>query len=63
MKRADIQEAVDDKQWQTFRESLKGLSTAAKLRKLKEYERTRTGHRAHVQVENYINALKRAGLI
>ena len=63
MKRVDIAQAVKDKEWQTFRVSLKGLSTAAKLRKLKEYKRTRTGPRAHVQVENYINALKRAGLI
>lgn len=63
MKRSDIQQAVKEPVWQTFRLSLRGLPTGEKLRKLKEYRKKHKGYFRQVQVENYINALKRAGLL
>lgn len=60
--RADIQRAVRDDRWQVFRVSLKGLSTGEKLKRLREYRRRHDTEKARIQVENYVNALKRAGL-
>ena len=56
--------AVGDATWQTFRESLKGLSTTEKLKKLGVWRHRSVGvisRRTEVQVDNYINALKRGG--
>jgi len=58
----EIDKAIDDKKWQEFRKSLKGLSTEEKLDKLQEWLNSHKGSRkAEVQVINYINALKRGG--
>lgn len=61
--RTEIREAVRDEAWQKFRRSLKGLSTEEKLRKLRAWKRAHPGRKAEVQVQNYINALKRGGQI
>lgn len=53
--------AVGDKAWQEFRVSLKGLSTEDKLDKLLSWRKAHTDRRGQVQVDNYINALKRGG--
>lgn len=65
---AEVQEfCVKDAAWQEFRLSLKGISTEAKLRKLNQYRANRlyaTGElarRYEVQIDNYLNALKRGG--
>lgn len=64
LKKKDIQPnspAIKDAGWQKFRKSLKGLSTAEKLRKLKGWQRQHPGKQSAIQVANYINALKRGG--
>jgi len=60
-----IQRAVDDREWQNFRLSLKGLTTREKLDKLKEYIPVGTPRNdvKCVRVQNYLNALARGGLI
>ncbi len=64
MKRKEIQEAIKDVEWQEFRETLKGLSTRKKLIELKKWK-TKKGFskKSLIQVENYLNALKRGGII
>jgi hypothetical protein len=71
----DIQEAVADPRWQALRKSLKGLSTVKKLERLRdwywhehylplaEYHNMLPNEYYYVQVVNYVNALKRGGLI
>lgn len=59
---------VQDVKWQEFRMSLKGLPTPTKLDKLDQYyyDNTVLGHknpRIQIQTSNYINALKRGGLL
>ncbi|MEM4720880.1 MAG: hypothetical protein QXT73_02285 [Candidatus Methanomethylicaceae archaeon] len=62
--RAEIDAAVKDPEWQKFREGLRGLSLEVRLRKLIEWLKHRNYERvAIIQVINYINALKRAGMI
>jgi hypothetical protein len=55
--------AVADKSWQQFRLSLKGLSTSEKLQRLGiwRHRGTAISRSTQVQVDNYINALKRGG--
>lgn len=57
----EILDCVKNEAWQTFRKSLKGLSTAEKLRKLRSYKRNNSGRCVNVRVENYLNALRRGG--
>lgn len=62
------QYCVEDAEWQKFRLSLKGLPTHVKLQKLLEW---RAQHqpfsyalvpkKTQVQIDNYLNALKRGG--
>lgn len=67
----EIRWATEDENWQAFRMSLKGLDTRVKLAKLlSRYEtwmRTevdpRLRRRCQIQVDNYLNALKRGGQI
>lgn len=67
----DIYEAVNDPLWQHFRKSLKGVSTEAKIGKLKEYlkdvgpfdSRDFDSTKPYIRVQNYINALSRGGQI
>jgi hypothetical protein len=56
-----IDVAVMNKTWQQLRVSLKGIPTTEKLKALDEYLKTSTHPLKHVQVDNYINALKRGG--
>jgi hypothetical protein len=55
--------AVANPVWQAFRKSLKGLPTEEKLDKLHDWLHNvgPTSRRKQVQVDNYINALKRGG--
>lgn len=60
------QYAVADEAWQKFRLSLKGVPTKEKLAKLAAYRRAKMQNgklprRYQVQIDNYINALKRGG--
>lgn len=59
----EVQEyCVRDAEWQKFRKSLKGLNTLEKLYKLQSWILHHPHQRrAQVQVDNYINALKRGG--
>lgn len=65
--REQIQVAVNDNYWQTFRVSLKGLSTSEKLARLEQYlidhadEHGVVSSRDQCRVDNYINALRRGG--
>ena len=60
----EIRNAVHDTKWQAFRKSLKGLPTDTKLDKLYAYlYQHQTSYNAHIQVQNYINALKRGGIL
>jgi hypothetical protein len=57
---------VDDPEWQQFRLSLKGMSTEQKLDALdaRRYTMGMIGtfnRKAEVQIDNYINALRRGG--
>ena len=61
LKRWKIKKCVSYKRWQTFRRSLKGLPTSEKLVKLKEYQRLHSYDCGKVQVQNYLNTLRRAG--
>ena len=63
MDKKTIQWAVNDKKWQVFRTTLLQLPTKEKLKRLEDYRRKHRTYKAQVQVENYINALKRGGLI
>lgn len=61
---SQILNAVADPEWQLFRETLHGLSLESRHDKLvqwlEDHEHTM---RARVQVANYINALKRGGML
>jgi hypothetical protein len=59
----EIMNCVKYKNWQEFRESLKGLSTSVKLKKVKEWVKKKDSKCAKIQATNYINALKRGGLV
>jgi len=61
LKRQEIKKCIDNKDWQSFRLSLKGLSTKVKLQKLNQYKKEHNSKCGNVRVINYENALKRAG--
>ena len=64
LKREEIQKAINNESWQNFRKSLKEHDTKEKLDLLKWwYGRAVDKNLAEVQIINYINALKRGGLI
>jgi hypothetical protein len=60
----EIRQHTDNYAWQVFRSSLMGLPLDYKFQKLylwlEEHDRDRA---SQVQVTNYVNALKRGGLI
>lgn len=61
---AQIDKAVSNKDWQTFRKNLKGLSTTTKLQKLSQWVNKKGGSKkAKLQADNYRGALRRAGLM
>lgn len=59
---------VEDEEWQSMRLSMKGVPTESKLDMLEKWREMQIGlngdmlsHRHQVQIDNYINALKRGG--
>ena len=59
-----IQEAVKDSSWQLFRETLHNVPLIARLKKLNNWKtQHKNSEKSTIQVTNYINALKRAGMI
>ena len=60
--RKEILEAVKDKQWQAIRLSLLGTSLEHKFKVLSEWH-SKGDRKSLVQVANYVNTLKRGGLI
>lgn len=64
LSRAEIKWAVNDISWQMFRVCLKGECLEKKYFELRKWKRQASNPRkAEVQIINYINALKRGGLI
>ena len=62
--REEIHKAIKYDDWQELRISLKGVSTEAKLRALRAFLKKENNSRvARVVVHNYVNALKRGGLL
>lgn len=60
--RDEMLEAVKDTYWQEVRRSMKGLSTQKKLRVLRVYLiEKKYEHEACIQVNNYLDALRRGG--
>ena len=61
----EVHHYIKDDNWQRFRLSLKGISTMGKLAKLRMYRAghggNEIGRKYRVQIDNYINALKRGG--
>ena len=55
--------AIKDDEWQMFRISLKGLSTSEKYERLLYWLKKHPTEQAKIQVTNYVNALKRGGLV
>ena len=61
-----VKYCVEDAAWQKFRLSMKGVSTPRKLAMLQGWMQSAEKgqeRRTQVQVDNYINALKRGGQI
>lgn len=59
-----ILEAVNDQEWQKLRKKLKGLGTKDKIKELRRYRQERgDSEKIKIQITNYVNALKRGGLI
>lgn len=62
--RIDIENYVYDDEWQDLRKSMKGKSLEFKYATLSGWlTNNRNCRAAQVQVTNYVNALKRGGLI
>lgn len=60
----EVMQAIKNKKWQEFRESLKGTSTSEKFNQLKKWLRDHNNSSvAKAQVSNYVGALARGGLI
>lgn len=62
--RLEIDLAIADPTWQEVRADMKGRSMSAKYRACKDYLKFKQNTQlAKIAVTNYINALKRAGLV
>lgn len=60
----EIDQYIDDNQWQELRQELEGASLQEKYDKLRQWlSQNDNSRRAQVQVTNYINALARGGEI
>lgn len=65
----EVKDYCKEAEWQRIRLSLKGLSTELKLDRLSAYamkhhtDLNRVPRKIRVQIDNYINALKRGGLL
>ncbi|HPS39827.1 MAG TPA: hypothetical protein PL124_10475 [Candidatus Cloacimonadota bacterium] len=59
-----IEEAIQDPTWQYARKTMKGKPMTSKWRLCQDYLKIKSnGALAKVAVTNYVNALKRAGLV
>jgi hypothetical protein len=59
-----IDKAVKDEKWQEVRRSMKGVSLIEKYNTLERWLRKNShSEKSKIQVTNYVNALKRGGLI
>lgn len=64
LRQEEIRDAIADRGWQDFRMGMTGLPLDSKYRLLQRYLIIHDGSRAtQVQVANYVNALKRGGLV
>ena len=62
--RVEIANAVADKSWQIVRRGLKGQHIAAKYVLLTYwYDTSHDKEKAKIQITNYVNALRRAGMV
>ena len=62
--RREIQSAVKDERWQLYRKMMKGAPLGVKFIMLCEWIDSKNGsNTAKIQVTNYVNALRRAGLV
>lgn len=59
----EILVAVDNAEWQKLRKSLLGVPLATKYFELQQYVKKYNSRAAKIRVTNYVNALKRGGLI
>jgi hypothetical protein len=64
---ATVKGAVADAEWQEFREKLHGIPLSFRYDMLKQWVDRHQGgtneNNARIQVTNYVNALKRAGML
>jgi len=64
LNKLEILQAVADADWQSVRVEMKGASLEVKFGMLKDWlSYCNYNRRSRIQVTNYINALKRGGLI
>jgi len=61
LRRAEVAEAIKDHDWQMFRLNLLGSTFHTKMIRLQEWVRTHDDKRSKIQVQNYLNALRRGG--
>jgi hypothetical protein len=62
--RQEIDDAVSDPDWQDVRMDMKGTSLESRYVVLNLYlDRERNSRKAKIRVTNYVNALKRGGMI
>ena len=61
---AQVQRAISESRWQEYRANMLGTSLRSKYIALKDWlEDSEYSDAAKIQVTNYVNALKRGGLI
>jgi len=64
LKREEILRAIKDPKWQELRKMMKGKSLSRKRQMLNEWlKRNNNSKKSQIQVTNYLNALKRGGII
>jgi hypothetical protein len=60
----EVKEAIDDENWQKYRRALKGKTLHEKWLALKLWlNKHNNSRKAKIQVANYVNALRRAGMV
>lgn len=62
-RRDEIRIAVRDENWQRVRRGMLGMTQEEKYERLVSYLKEGGGRMRKVRVHNYVNALKRGGLI
>lgn len=64
LKMDEILDAVDNDEWQELRKSLKGQPLTTRYEELETYlEKHSYSKKAKIRVTNYVNALKRGGMV